>query len=431
MKKLLALFIAICASLCANANPNADAVDVVRRFGNELSQWCRDGKSASHLDAIESLTSGEDNCYISDKFTEYFQYDESGDGSKLLSSFLTAFKKNIKKGMYFSLSNIRIATDYDDVKGKKDTPPVYVQADVEYSGSLNLKSTNIFYVRKGKIIQIVDYSSKTAEASRNYKRRNNEAAFRLYRELAYESFTNFEAQYKTALMEIYKTGCKNVMSDEIRDMEAYLFTLRICAFCTDYELKEKAANLLVAYSMSATPDELTALMACFRPLDSDRLLVYDSRTQKYGYKNQYGRLVIPYKFKKAYPFNNGRACIVTDNGKICYIDPSGNVVTSMYDSGNYAFFKGRNFCINNGTAYLIDDKDKRLKILSGNYRSNYTVLGKYACLQRYDGGVDVYTFSGDEVFVGENLKLYTNVEQHCYILKNAYGEEMKKFNAEW
>jgi len=57
---------------------------------------------------------------------------------------------------------------------------------------------------------------------------------------------------------------------------------------------------------------------------------------RYGYINEAGNLVIPFKFKKAYPFSeNGYAYVVNDFDLGGYINKNGEyVLSSIYDSGS-------------------------------------------------------------------------------------------------
>lgn len=57
---------------------------------------------------------------------------------------------------------------------------------------------------------------------------------------------------------------------------------------------------------------------------------------KYGYINARGELVIPFQYKKAYPFSeNGLAFVVGDDGLGGYIDKSGQfVIEPMYETGS-------------------------------------------------------------------------------------------------
>ena len=150
--------------------------------------------------------------------------------------------------------------------------------------------------------------------------------------------------------------------------------------------------------MSAKPDETTGLIATQKPIESNRLLFFDKSRQKYGFKDLFGRVVIPCIYNVAYPFSDGRAAVITENGTKCYIDPNGNVVTSAYDGISAHFYMGRSFVLTNGTAYLIDKFDKRLVILKDKYKTVDAGICKYTFLTRSDGLIDVYNFSGTLIF---------------------------------
>ena len=106
----------------------------------------------------------------------------------------------------------------------------------------------------------------------------------------------------------------------------------------------------------------------------------------------------------------------------------------MYDDGNYIFHKGRNFCIKNGTAYLIDENDKRLKILDGKYKSVMKIFGKYAVLTKQDGYDDIYDYNGNIVEFNvkvDTQKLTVLTRNNFYLIVNAKKEFVGRIEKEW
>lgn len=437
MKKVLLLALLTLVSTFCTAQ--SSAIAVVTQFGNEISKFCRDKSVSAHEEKILGFTSGEDKCKLETKFMDYYHEDTYGAGNKLISSYMTDLETNIEKGLSFKMTNVKIAYDFEVPTGKHEKSAIFVQADIEYSGSLQLTTTDIFFVSNGKITNIIDSNTKMAEAGRAYRRNNYERAFQLYREIAYAKFDNFEAQYYTALLEIYKKGCKNVFCDEMRDMEAVLLTLRIVGYANNsYELQGKAKALAIAYRMDldygVRQNDNYGIRLLFRPMDSDRVLYYNSSTKKYGFKNLAGRIVIPCNFAYAYPFHDGRALIKTDNGKFAFIDVNGNIVTSIYDSANIAFFNGRCYCISNGVAYMIDKNDKRLAVVKDiKYKAVRPWFGKFAMLVRDDNGtLDIYKYSGESSnYVGQNLHVDFDQTNLMCRIKNRHSEEVLNFKYEW
>ena len=431
MKRIIAILLVFINFTTINAQTSADisnAVSVVTQFGNEISLWCRDKKlgdledRGSHWYKITALTSGSSNCVINDNLVKKFRSDGVNDKSIDIENYISSvLDDQIMNGITFKMSNVKTFKGDVPKTKKEGPPPVFIQADMEISGSLNMKFSNVFWVRKGKITKIESDDSKMSQAQKAYASRNYETAFSLSREAAYENFTNYDAQYYTALMEIYKDGCKGIMSDEIRDYEAYIWIIHIISYATDYSLREKAANIILAYSMNAKPDPTAALIAFNKPMESDRLLFFD-KNSKYGYKDKYGKVVIPSIYKAAFPFSDGRAAVITESGTKCYIDNNGNVVTSAYDGICIHFYMGRSFVLTNNTVYLIDKFDKRLVILKDKYTKIEAGFGKYAYLYRTDGLIDVYNFSGNLV-IPKAKKITTDVKNNKVIIEESNGNK--------
>ena len=407
MKKLTTILLCVICLSVSNAQTPTDiskSIAVVSQFGNEISQWCRDKKLGdiknedSHWYKLTALTSGSSNCIVNDNLVKRFRIDGVNDGNIDIENYITGvLDDQVINGITFRMSNVK-KFEGDAPKPKKGgPPPALIQADIEFNGSLNMKMTNVFWVRNGRITKIESDTSKMSLAQKAYAKRNYETAFKLFREVAYEKFTNYEAQYYTALMEIYKDGCKGIMNDDVRDYEAYIWIIHILTYSTDSEMTEKAAYILLTYSMNAKPDNTAGLIASNKPMESNRLLIYDKSKDRYGFKNQYGKIVIPCMYKLALPFNDGRAAVITESGIKCYIDENGNSVTSAYDGMSMKYYMGRSFVLVKNTVYLIDKFDKRLIILQDKYTKIESGFSKYAFLYRTDGLIDVYNFSGKEI----------------------------------
>ena len=72
------------------------------------------------------------------------------------------------------------------------------------------------------------------------------------------------------------------------------------------------------------------------PFPANRLLSYNSGKHRFGYISAHGA-VIPFQYKKAYPFgNNGTAIVLTQNNQWIEIDTLGHVINT-YDFVNEAF----------------------------------------------------------------------------------------------
>ena len=112
---------------------------------------------------------------------------------------------------------------------------------------------------------------------------------------------------------------------------------------------------------------------------------------KYGYVNNYGRLVIPFKYDYAYEFSEGLAAVRL-KGKWGYVDKKGKeVIPFQYDDA-YSFSEGL--------------ARVRLKDKSGVYKTGFiNKKGEVVIQLKYDGWCDYYEgFKGGLAIVGLNGK---------------------------
>lgn len=91
---------------------------------------------------------------------------------------------------------------------------------------------------------------------------------------------------------------------------------------------------------------------------------------KYGYINLYGELVIPFTYKKAYPFSeNGLAFVICENGLGGYINTNGEfVIDPIFEYGSTFKF---------GYA-AVRDRGGQYKFIYKNGQKAFDVLFKYA-----------------------------------------------------
>ena len=69
------------------------------------------------------------------------------------------------------------------------------------------------------------------------------------------------------------------------------------------------------------------------------IVVQDDKTEKYGYIDHYGKVILPYLYNEAYGFSDGLALVKDDNNNRQYIDNTGKVIidASKYISGQKLF----------------------------------------------------------------------------------------------
>ena len=159
MKRIFVILLVIINFTNINAQTSTDvnnAISVVTQFGNEISLWCRDKKlddlydRSSHWYKITALTSGY-NCVINDNLVKKFRSDGLCiDIETYISDVLV---DQIMNGITFKMSNVK-EFKIDLPKLMREERPVFIQADMEFGGSLNMKFTNVFWVRNGKITKI-------------------------------------------------------------------------------------------------------------------------------------------------------------------------------------------------------------------------------------------------------------------------------------
>jgi hypothetical protein len=288
--------------------------------------------------------------------------------------------------------------------------------------------TNIFWIQNGKIRKTTSDDSRISVACRAFKAQKYDEAFKMFRELAYESFENYDAQYYTAVMEIYELGCQNTFpSSEMRVMEALVWCNKLHFICQDSDFKERAQNLLPEYFGKKQVMNPSPLMF-FRPMDNNRMLFFDQKLKKCGFKDCTGKIVIPCKYEAAVPFQGGISVVRMDN-KYCLINTSGDVISSMYDQTG-CVFGGRVYCRNGNTVYLVSSNGKKLKTLEGKYTEIYSLYCKYAGFRRADGGLEFYNFAGERVLNDIEITMFDIVGNKMFFVGNK-GVAVESVKLEW
>ncbi|MBQ3688930.1 MAG: WG repeat-containing protein [Bacteroidales bacterium] len=426
-RTVISLFLCMVTTL-AFALPTDSPVEIVKKFGAEITAWCND-KNYEHQENLLALTSGGENCYINDNIVRIFNNDGTSKESDniCVDAYFDKIGDFVEKGLIFKMSDVQIVNDQDAPKAKNDAQITYVKARLEFNGPLTVKMTNIFWIQNGKIRKTTSDDSRISVACRAFKAKKYDEAFKMFRELAYESFENYDAQYYTALMEIYKLGCKSVFpNSEIRDMEAMVWMQKLFFFCQDSDLSDRARMLLLTYgglqyAMNPRPTML------FRPMDNNRILYIDPKTKKFGFKDNTGKIVIPCKYEAAFPFHDG-VSIAEIGKKYCLINTSGQVITPMFDSMGF-IFSGRVYCLNGNTMSLYSTNGKKLMTLEGKYDAISSLLCKYVLLSRPDGGADIFDYSGSQIPAAEPKS--AAIEGNKIVFKNAKGKVVESAKLEW
>ena len=180
MKQVVTIF-AIFLTLSVNAE-NPAAVQIVKEFGDNLSNWCKT-KDIRYCDAMTDLTKGSKMCLVSDRIV--MENLPNGNEAWTLTSFVSFFQKQIHNGIGVSISHVKIET-IPQAKSDNVEDLTCVSCEIELGGAVNLISKDIFYVRGDKITAIADYGNtqRMYDAYKYYLNKQYKEAFDIYWDFA-------------------------------------------------------------------------------------------------------------------------------------------------------------------------------------------------------------------------------------------------------
>lgn len=168
MRKILLL-----TCVCAFFSPSfaqEKGKNAVQRFGNSLSQWCKDGSFDERSKAI-SECAGKDGkeCLVYDSLMMRFaRIQELPSIEKYqLPSYMTGFQAAMRssKGISVKITDVepvpadKLKFDRASMSDEKRNSLYYISCNVSVSGLINQNYQNLFYIRKGsgQISQIGPY----------------------------------------------------------------------------------------------------------------------------------------------------------------------------------------------------------------------------------------------------------------------------------
>jgi len=99
---------------------------------------------------------------------------------------------------------------------------------------------------------------------------------------------------------------------------------------------------------------------------------YDNATEKWGYINEKGKMVIAAQYDVVHGFSCGYACVHKD-GQIHYIDPSGAIQASMEGNSDYYYFYNPGYDFHYD--YVVVKKDDKYGLM--NKKFEYVVQPSY------------------------------------------------------
>ena len=139
---------------------------------------------------------------------------------------------------------------------------------------------------------------------------------------------------------------------------------------------------------------------------------------KYGYIDESGELVLPFKYKKAYPFSeNGLAFVVGENGLGGYIDEYGEfVIDPIYESGSTFRFGFAAVSKNGKYIYIYKNGNKAINN-TFKYAGGFSEWG-LAKLEELDGRQSLMDTTSQVVL---------NLREGCELVEFKEGSRITKF----
>lgn len=429
-------------------NAQTSQVQIVNDFGDCVSAWCTSGDD-SYREKIDRLVTGKMGCRVDDGIMKIFvAKDETGlltPGSTLVDNYLNGFTRAIEEGLSYRHGTPVWQKDYVEpvaFNDKTEDPLFFVSMDVDTEGAFMYSGTNLFFVRGNQITRIEDFKdgNSLAKAIELYSAREYEEAFKLFRKLAYDDPTNYDAQYYTAVMEIKKQGC-DFLASKVRDLEAaWWITRGLVGNSLKKEWsKERMAKLYVRFGVDEEPlpfnnvDRnfyISSLMT--RQLVSEGLMVYKHKG-RYGFMDERGKMVVPCQYDLAYPFDKAGHALVAKGGKVGYIDRSGNVIVPMrYLSGITQFMGGKTYVILGDALLLIDENGQVLKEVGRGYDGLSSVFMCGKAYAHHAPSNEYHVFDLDGILVGKEKESFSvDYQKCCYFIKGPAGERVCEQSFGW
>lgn len=434
--KILIILFAITPSLLY-ANKE---VELVNQYGDFLAQFLATDNQRLR-ESIYGLAPDGDiaerekcmHCLVDNGMSKILSLDET-DGFKGDCQIETYLNKLTleKHRLKFSHSYPILLKDYKEpvaYTDKKEDTRYFVKMDVSFKGDINYSGTDIFFVQGGKIVKIVDSESSIAKAIQLYSSRKYEEAFRIFRNLAYQSPRNFEAQYYTAVMEIKKQGC-HYLGSKVRDMEAAWWITRgkvATSFSWERERLEKLYFKFQVDSdmlpFSNLGRNLFVSLLTTTKFMSEARVPFKDRTGRYGFLNENGEIVVDAKYTFVSPFDPCGLAMVIKDGKVGYIDKGGDVKIPMeYENCMFQWIDGKTFVIKEGKLQIISKDGDTVKVLGEGYDGVCSYFfGKVAFAHNKNSNKwYLHDMNGDILSVEDEV-FDIDYGKMCYFQKTAKG----------
>lgn len=350
MKRLGLLVMTLLTTLCCYAQ-----ADIVKSFYNNVGKYCS-GNEASAIDEAGKLVYAK--CKFDDAIT-----DKLGQGVGNMDHWMRYFIDR-KRTLKFALNSVDYLYDEPSVtKPGKWYKAVYTITEagktMQFEDCVRVNDNKIYYVNKS--------GSELQEALQLYKDKKYDDAFRLFRKLAYSEFDQTDAQYYESVMVVKNQGGK-FLSKETRLKEATWWCYKGVA--SNHSALSKMAETFFIDGRHL-PDPYKGLAkfnynfnlwgynkwdyVLLSPPYSHGLMI-SVQNGKYGYCDESGALVIPYKFSYAENFSSNGLALVKVKDKYGFIDTKGNFVIEPKYKEAHSFIPQLGIAIVCTDSYRRDDR---------------------------------------------------------------------------
>ena len=132
--------------------------------------------------------------------------------------------------------------------------------------------------------------------------------------------------------------------------------------------------------------------------EGDDSLLVVKKDGKYGYLDRLtAKIVIPTKYRYAYNFSEGKAAVVLESRKLCFIDKSGNqaIGRTFFFDGDY-YYEFEDDYLFQGGQCVVKDSSLRMGIIDNE--GSWLLEPRYASVERIDSSA-YYIKDGDSLMV--------------------------------
>lgn len=154
MRFKVSLIIMLC--LVTHVNAQNSPEEIVSSFGEALSSWCSTNEIV-YREKIDELCSGARKCRVEDKIHAEYQKGRGLTNYEtfVLDSYMNMFQSLIPQSLNYQMSNIKVVGTDEMPEGTL----TFITADINVSGAINKRVTDLFLVRNDKITGIYSHSS--------------------------------------------------------------------------------------------------------------------------------------------------------------------------------------------------------------------------------------------------------------------------------